>query len=651
MIRRVVIFPLLLLTCVAFSRVQLPAVYSSHMVLQQTSEVVLRGKANTGNALHLHCSWMRKPLTAEVAPDGTFEIAFPTPKAGGPYTMLFDDGDTVLLSDVMIGEVWLGSGQSNMEMPLAGWGKVLNYEEEIASADYPKIRLLQVPRGMAYAPIDPLLADMGRWQVCSPESVEEFSSLGYFYARELWKNLHIPVGIINSSWGGTPAEAWTSAEGLSHVTGYEDEIKALTALGFREDRIWMRYNAKYDEWLSLVARVDKGLADETRWAAPDFDDSAWPTMQLPQLFDQSVLPSFDGVVWYRLNIRIPDDWTGKQLNLNLGMIDDEDLTFWNGQLVARGAGYNTPRHYTIPDSLVRSSENVLTIRVQDTGGEGGIWGIPESMSIGTDDAEPISLACDWHFNIGCSLAELPAAPVSPSSAGYPSILYNAMIAPLRDFPLAGVIWYQGCANVGRAEQYEPLFQSLIHDWRKLFRNTQMPFYFVQLANYLTPSDLQPESDWAALREAQAEALVMDKVEMMTNIDLGEAYDIHPKNKQEVARRLARIALNLNYGKRTDFTAPVYRSYRVDAQGRIHVRFDYSRTTEPLVEESHLSGFIIQGPDGSWHVAEACTDGKEVIVWADGVDVPVAVRYGWADNPTCTLRTPSGLHVAPFRTDK
>lgn len=648
--RPLLIFSMMLTACAAIARVQLPAVYSSHMVLQQQSEVALTGKAAAGSTVVLQCSWMRRPIAAQAEADGAFRMTFSTPKAGGPHTMLFTDGDTLSLTDVLVGEVWLGSGQSNMEMPIAGWGKVLRYEEEIRNADYPMIRLLQVPRAMAFEPTDPLAADMGKWQACTPESVEEFSSLCYFYARELWQKMHIPVGIINASWGGTPAEAWTGSGALSHVAGYEEKMRDLKALGFRADRLWQRYDQQYAEWLSLVAGVDKGLSADGLWTDPELDDSAWEAMLLPQLFDLSVLPSFDGVVWFRLHIEVPDDWAGRPLELHLGMIDDEDRTYWNGSLIACGSGYNSLRCYVVPDSLVRAGHNVLTVRVQDTGGEGGIWGAPEAMWIAPRDKAPLSLAGEWKYRIGCSLAELPAAPVSPSSAGFPSVLFNAMIAPLRDFPMAGVIWYQGCANVGRAAQYESLFQTLICDWRRFFNMPRMPFYFVQLANYLAPQDNQPDSEWAALREAQAAAAKMEGVEMMVNIDLGEAYDIHPKNKQEVARRLALIALNRSYGKNVPYSAPAYQSYRVDDKGLVHISFDYTGCKEMLVEELHLSGFTIKGPDGRWWVAEARTDGREVVVWAEGVKVPVAVRYGWADNPTCTLRTPSGLHVAPFRTD-
>jgi sialate O-acetylesterase len=246
---------------------------------------------------------------------------------------------------------------------------------------------------------------------------------------------------------------------------------------------------------------------------------------------------------------------------------------------------------------------------------------------------------------------MPPTPLPLNNPNHPTVLYNAMIHPLIGFPVRGIIWYQGCSNVGRGKQYEPLFQTLIHDWRRQFGNPQMPFYFVQLANYLTPSDLQPDSQWALLRESQAKALCLPNTGMAVNIDLGDARDIHPKTKRELGRRLAAVALHNTYGKKkTVFTAPLYKDFAVK-DGQIHIYFSQPEGSEPLVQDDRLPGFIIQGADLKWHVAEARTVGDaEVVVSSPEVRYPIAVRYGWADNPTCTLRTQSGFHVAPFRTD-
>jgi len=261
----------------------------------------------------------------------------------------------------------------------------------------------------------------------------------------------------------------------------------------------------------------------------------------------------------------------------------------------------------------------------------------------------MSLAGKWKYQVGCSLAQMPTAPRSPFNPPYPGCLFNGMIAPLTDFPLAGVIWYQGCNNVGRAEQYRALFPTMITDWRQHFHRPDLPFYFVQLANYLTPQTVQPESEWAALREAQDAALHLPHVYRMVNIDLGEANDIHPKRKQEVARRLSLLALHHTYHVPVACSAPEYADYRID-NSRVYIDLRYPDGAAPLQDQDNASGFIIQDSDGQWHEAEARCMDSQIEVWNDSVTYPIAVRYGWADNPTCTLQTADGLHLPPFRTD-
>ena len=480
----------------AWSRVTLPTHFTSNMVLQQKSTLTIHGTAKPGSQVTLVTGWNKKGVAAQAsATDGRFTLTIETPKGSlKPYDMTFSDGEETTLSNVLIGEVWLGSGQSNMEMPIKGWGKVLNYEQEIANANYPNIRLLQVAKRTSLRPLEQVEVNMNGWQECSPQSVENFSALCYFYALRLWEELKVPVGIIDDDWGGTPAEAWTRAEALQEVTGFEEQASKILAL-------------HYDE--AAVKNYYESLSQEKR-----------PYIQ------------------------------------------------------------------------------------------------------------------DFHHS------------------NHATVLYNAMIHPLIEFPIRGVIWYQGCNNVGRAAQHQALFQTLITDWRKCWKNPDMPFYFVQLANYLQPSDLQPESQWALLRESQADALCLPHTGMVSNIDLGDAKDIHPKTKREVGRRMAAIALNQTYGKhKTAFTAPVYERYTVEADG-IHIHFATPQGSEPLVIEDNLPGFILAGANRQWHVAKAkVLSGNEVVVSCQGIDFPVAVRYGWADNPTCTLRTQSGLHVAPFRTDR
>ncbi len=636
----------------AEAKITLPAFFTDNMIVQQHSVMTLFGKAKPNKKVTVETDWNSQRIQTLSDKEGNWEVRLATPAAGGPYTISISDGKKLVLKNVMAGEVWFCSGQSNMEMPLAGWGKIKNYEQEIAAAEYPQIRLFQVKKHTSITPVSPFRVESnnGGWQECSPTTVPEFSSLAYLYARSLHKRLNIPVGVIDCTWGGTPAEGWTSADGLRNVMGFQDCIKQLEALGYDRNRIMDAYGREQNLWKTELAKVDKGIkGGRPQWIATDLDDSGWSDMNLPAYWESRGLPGFDGIVWFRKSVDIPAGWAGKELSLNPGMIDDEDIIYWNGEQIAEGGGYNVQRHYTVPARLVKEGKNLLAIKVSDNGGEGGIAGEAKDMNIACN-GKSVSLAGNWKYNIGCSLADMPPAPVYPESSSYPTALFNGMVNPLLSYPIKGVIWYQGCHDVGQAPQYECQFPALILDWRAKFGIPDMPFYFVQLANYLERKDVQQESSWAALREAQSKALHLPNTGMVVNIDLGEANDIHPKNKQEVARRLAAISLAETYGQDIPAHAPFYDNYTVGEDNKVRISFTLPENGEPFMPNKDIKGFTIAGPDRVFYPAQAFTDGDKVVVGAPQVKVPVAVRYGWADNPECTLRTASDLHVAPFRTD-
>ena len=468
----------------SYAKVVLPAYFTDNMVLQQNTEVTFHGKAVLGKILKVTTGWNNEVYVTQVNKDGYWSLSVPTPAAGGPYTLTFTDGKKLQLKNVMVGEVWFCSGQSNMEMPVAGWGKVMNYEQEITEANYPSIRLFQVKKNTSVIPLSDMESTMGGWQECSSATIPEFSSLAYFYARSLWKELNVPVGVIDCTWGGTPAEAWTSYETLKQVLGFREELAKMEQLDFDPIRMEKAYNQERSEWQSLFSKEDKGMEeDKPCWIAPDLSEGQWWDMCLPDYWEKNGLKNFDGVVWFRRSFEIPAEWIGKPLKLNLGMIDDEDITYFNGVEIARGAGYMTPRTYTIPAKLVKAGKAVLAVRVSDFGGEGGIHGKAEDLYVEAD-GKRISLAGDWKYRIGLSLTGFPPAPISPvQSSSYPTVLFNAMVKPWTAFPIKGVIWYQGEANVGRSEQYGDLFPALITDWRRQWRS-DFPFYFVQLANFM-----------------------------------------------------------------------------------------------------------------------------------------------------------------------
>ena len=635
-------------TGVLQAKVVLPSVFTDNMVLQQKTDITFYGDATKNKQLTVKTGWNGKEYHTEADGQGKWSLKIPIPAAGGPYEITFSDGKKLQLKNVMIGEVWFCSGQSNMEMPVAGWGKVMNYEQEIAEAAYPAIRLFQVKKNTSLAPLKEVESTLGGWQECSSATVPEFSALAYFYARALWKELNVPIGVIDCTWGGTPAEAWTNHETLRQVMGFREEMDKLERLGFDPNRMEQAYSEERAHWQSLFTEKDKGMENgKLCWTAPSLSEEDWQTISLPGYWEGKGLKDFDGIIWFRRSLEIPAEWAGKPLTLRLGMIDDEDITYFNGVEIARGAGYMTPRTYTIPAKLVKAGKAVLAVRVSDFGGEGGIHGKAEELYVEAD-GKRISLAGDWKYRIGLSLKGFPPAPVSPiQSSSYPTVLFNAMVKPWTAFPIKGVIWYQGEANVGRSEQYGDLFPALITDWRRQWRSN-FPFYFVQLANFMESKKIQPNSEWAALREAQTKALKLDQVGMAVTIDIGLADDIHPKNKQEVGRRLALLALAGSYGKNVSSSAPVFQNYIIKGD---KMELDFGQKQDGFkIKDTTLKGFTIAGPDRVFYSAEAMVQNGKIIVSSPKVSVPLAARYGWADNPDCNLYGENGLPVAPFRTD-
>ncbi|MCM1107711.1 MAG: hypothetical protein NC388_01515 [Clostridium sp.] len=634
------------LSLMARAEVKLPAYYTDNMVLQQQSSLVIQGTARSGKTVTVTTGWDGKQAKVKADAKGNWQVTVQTPVAGGPYELSFSDGKRLTLRNVMVGEVWFCSGQSNMEMPVEGWGNIKNHAEEVRNSSHPSIRLYQVKKNTSFIPAEHNEHNMGGWQECGPQTLPEFSAVAYFYARQLTEKLNVPVGVIDATWGGTPIESWMPSTALAGTYGFEERMKMLERVGYAADSIHSIHARERQAWVDGIQLGDKGMqGDKVAWASASLNDSEWAVMSIPQYWEKSELGTFDGIVWLRRHIEIPASMRGKELTLRLGVIDDEDITYFNGVEIARGSGFMTPRTYTVPAELTNADKAVITVRVSDFGGEGGIAGKQDEVWMSVKDGQDkVSLCGDWKYRVGFSLRGY--APVlSPDGSSYYSVLYNAMVNPLIDFPVSGVIWYQGCANVGQHEAYANMFPALISSWRDAWKRPDMPFYFVQLANWLPRQAVQPDSEWARLREAQTAALSLDGVGMAVAIDLGEADDIHYKNKQDVGLRLSLQALNKTYG-RADIAcdAPVLVSYVVKGN-RMGIRF-----SGDIKVESPASGFIIAGSDHRFHLANIEVD--KDMVWVSSTEVahPVAVRYAWADNPDVPLYGTNGLPVAPFRTD-
>ncbi|WP_234994517.1 sialate O-acetylesterase [Pedobacter caeni] len=631
----------------AQAKVKLPAVFSDYMVFQQKTKAAVWGKADPGKTITISTTWSRARYTSKADELGNWKILVSTPSYGGPYAMTISDGEPLILMNILIGEVWVCSGQSNMEMPLAGWGKINNYEQEIADAKYPEIRLLQVDHVTSNTPLDDARVANSGWKLCIPQFVPEFSAVAYFFAREIYNKTKVPIGLIHTSWGGTIAEAWTSAATLKTIPDFVEAVNKIENEG--KDKTGTSYEQQLASWQKIVLEKDAGMiGSKPAWIASSLDVSSWKTMSLPSEWEQAGMPGFDGVVWFRKNITIPQAWEGKELTINLGTIDDNDITFLDGEKIGETEGYNKPRSYTIPANKVKAGTFALVVRVFDGAGGGGIYGNKEVISLVSEGGSRISLDGDWQYKVGLNLKDIAPAPASNTGPNRTTVLYNAMIHPFLQFPIKGAIWYQGESNVDRAYQYRTLFPAMIKDWRKQWGVGDFPFYFVQLANFMQVDAVPVASAWAELRDAQRQTLSLPNTGMAVSIDIGDGADIHPKNKQDIGKRLALIALAKTYGVNVPYTGPVYQSAKIES-GTVKLNFTAAEGLKTS-DGAELKGFAIAGSDQKFHWAKAEIKGNQIVVSSTEVTNPVAVRYAWGNNPVCNLVNGAALPASPFRTD-
>jgi sialate O-acetylesterase len=621
--------------------IKLPQIIGDHMVLQQKQEVRIWGWADKNEWVTIDFNGQKVKTRADK--EGNWSAVLEPMDAGGPYEMTITGENQIKLKDILIGEVWICSGQSNMEWPVS---MVNNAKKEIEQADYPKIRIFDVPRNLQLEPVNDIPET--DWNSVTPKTVSGFSAVGYFFGRHLHQELGVPIGLVGSNWGGTVVETWTSKSSINTVDFFDDKMQTLEKLDREE--LEKRMQEKVNEIKKSISYEKDGLQQGYAiWAKLDFDDSQWKTMDLPTLWEEGPLPSLDGIVWFRKSISLSKEQARNASMLHLGKIDDSDMTWVNGTLVGEMENmYDAERNYRVPAEVLKEGDNVITIRVEDTGGGGGIYGNPENMQL-TSANYQLPLTGEWKYQVSPKNLSVGSSKLSPND--YPTLLYNGMIHPIEKYTFQGAIWYQGESNASRAYQYRELFPLMINDWRKQFENPDLSFLFVQLANFMQVKDKPQESAWAELREAQTMTLELPKTGMAVTIDIGEADDIHPRNKQDVGYRLALAARHIEYGQNIVYSGPVYSSMQVEGN---KVKLTFNHIGSGLVAKNKfgcLMGFQIAAEDKQWHWAKAYIENDKVIVHSENVQKPVAVRYAWADNPEeANLYNVEGLPASPFKTD-
>jgi sialate O-acetylesterase len=637
----------------AAAELRLPAVFTDHGVLQRDRSLPVWGWADAGTTVTV--SFDGATATATAGTDGRWSARLPAHPAGGPYQLAVSTaaGASRTVSDLLVGEVWVCSGQSNMQMTVKSSD---NAEQEIATADHPRIRLLTVPRIAKPEPVDDVQAD---WKVCSSDSVGTFSAAGYFFGRELEKTLAVPIGLIDSSWGGTPAEAWTQMAWLERDAVLKPIAERWTDASKPANK--EAYEKKQKEWQERSEFEDPGLAEAAKgWMAPGLTlDGEWKELALPGAIEAAGL-QINGGIWFRKEVAIPAGWAGKELLLRLGAIDDFDTTWFDGQEVG-STGNQKPgwwtqnREYRVPATQVKEGRAVIAVRVWDRYLTGGFVGSAAQMTLAPVDAPTaaVSLAGAWQYRIEVSKPEpTERPPVNPSALhNAPGHLWHSMMRPLVPYGIRGAIWYQGESNAGRAQQYRTLLPAMIDSWRSAWAQGDLPFYIVSLANFRDRVEQPRENDWAELREAQdLTARSVRQAGLALAIDIGDIKDIHPKNKQEVGHRLALQALRQTYGKDIAAQGPVLAECVIDG-AEVRLRFAELGGGLATSDGKPPRGFALAGADHVFQWAEqARIDGAWVVLKAASVPEPVAARYGWDINPDVNLMNQAGLPAVPFRTD-
>ena len=611
----------------------LSPLFSEGAVLQRDRPLKVWGNAAPAETVTV--SFGGRSVQTYAANDGHWMANLGSFGAGGPQTLSAKtaSGQTLSRGDILMGDVWLCSGQSNMEMSFE-WN-VRNKNAEVAAANYPNIRLLELPHQAAYAPQSSFNS---RWQVCRPDTVRPFSAAAYFFGREVQGQTGVPIGLIDAAWAATPAQSWVSAGGLESLGEFRSSLAQNPEANFLD---------KLNRWWR-----DSDAGTRADWSRLSFDDSPWKTAAIPNSWSAAGISEPVGVVWLRLQVNVPANLAGRDLKWHAGSIGGADTAFWNGAFVGQNVERGRARTYLVPGALVKAGPNILALRVSD-GQNGGIGG---AMNLQNADGSgaPIALGGVWKYRVSLAPDKLAAMPtlgnLATPASNQPAIAYNGLIAPLQPLGLKGVLWYQGEANVPNANSYERLLTALINDWRVGFENPNLPFYIAQLASYGAPDDTPSDAGWPNLQWAQNRvATRVPNTGLAVLNDIGEVGEIHPANKQDVGKRLALLALRDLYGKPVAASGPTLQRFAVEGD---ELRLTFSNAEGGLRLEGDADHvFAISDVKGNFAWATPRIEAGEIVLSAPGISNPQAARFAWSGTPRAALYNGAGLPASLFATDK
>ena len=629
-------------------QIKLPKIITDGMVLQRDAKITIWGWASAGEQITGMFNGKRRKAVASSS--GEWRLEFPKMKAGGPYALTLSGKNDIVLENILIGDVWLCSGQSNMvhQMDIHD----VTYAEDIANADFLEIRHFKVPqKAELQGPSEHL--DGGSWQSAVSDEVRPFSAVAYFFARKLYKKYGVPIGLINASVGGTPIEAWINEQSYQEFPDILKIIEENKDTAFVNSHSMNRFSSNQQP----RKPKDKGLVGEKPWYDVNFEPQNWRSINIPGYWEDQGVRDLNGVVWYRKDISLPKSMANSEATVFLGRIVDADELYINGKKVGNTTYQYPQRRYDVPANLIKAGKNTFVIRVTNNNGKGGF--VPDKPYYIFTDKDTVDLKGYWQYKVGEVYPAMDFSAFTKNDGpqertinpqNEPTALYNGMVAPYTQLPIKGVLWYQGESNAGRPHDYLDLMHALINGWRGAYNNPELPFIYAQLPNFGDVTYSPTESSWAQLREAQLKALGDSNTAMTVNIDLGEWNDIHPDNKKDVGERMALAAQKIAYGEDIVYSGPIYQSSKVD-NDKIIISFSHIGSGLTTDDGEALDSFEIAGADKKFVWARAKIDGDKIIVWSDKVPNPKYVRYAWADNPdNPNLYNKEGLPASPFQTE-